>query len=620
MIDSAALESRDDPQAQGASYWHTALALAEKDHKDFIHEGRAVYDIYRGERDAARRGNKRRLNILYSNVETLRAALFARMAKPDVRRRFTDQDPVGREVAEVTERSLIYCEDAYDAEVPTEAALEDYLIAGRGVLKVVYEATIDGADGMEAITDQDLRLEYVHWEDFRHEPAKSWSQVTWIAFRHLMGRDALRENFPEHGDSAPLNWSPEPDNNKIPDMFKRAEVWEIWDKSSKQRLWVINGYKEILRSDGDPYGLRHFWPIARPLQAICTNQTFIPRPEYEVYRDQADSLDEIESRIDRLTRALKRRGVYDAAIKELARLAKAADNEFVPVNNYAELSSKGGLAAAFQSEDITVLAVVLKELQVQREMRIQAIHEVTGISDILRGSTDPDETLGAQQLKAQFGGARLKKRQDKVQKWIRDTLRIKAEIIAEHFQPEKLAAMTNRQIDPQVMELLRSDLLRSYRVDVETDSTVFEDAENEKKSRTEFLTAMTAFLERAIPAGQAMPQLVPLMFELLAFGARGYKAGRQLEEVIEQAKAQVMQQLQAPPPPPPPDPKVEAEKIKAEAVMQKTQLELQRDQAKHGMEMERMQAEAMRDEQKLALDGERLNMQAQKMAMQGPVA
>ena len=30
MIDSAALESRDDPQAQGASYWHTALALAEK--------------------------------------------------------------------------------------------------------------------------------------------------------------------------------------------------------------------------------------------------------------------------------------------------------------------------------------------------------------------------------------------------------------------------------------------------------------------------------------------------------------------------------------------------------------------------------------------------------------
>ena len=48
----------------------------------------------------------------------------------------------------------------------------------------------------------------------------------------------------------------------------------------------------------------------------------------------------------------------------------------------------------------------------------------------------PHETLGAHQLKAQFGGNRLKKRQDAVQKWIRDNMRIKAELMAEHFEPE----------------------------------------------------------------------------------------------------------------------------------------------------------------------------------------
>jgi hypothetical protein len=123
----------------------------------------------------------------------------------------------------------------------------------------------------------------------------------------------------------------------------------------------------------------------------------------------------------------------------------------------------------------------LIDLYKQRDMLVQAIYEVTGIADIMRGSSDPNETLGAQQLKAQFGSSRMKRRQRAIQKWIRDIYKIKAEIIAEHFEPQVLQDMTGDEITPEIMQLLRSDKLRSYRIDIETDSTIFEDAEGEKK-------------------------------------------------------------------------------------------------------------------------------------------
>jgi hypothetical protein len=178
------------------------------------------------------------------------------------------------------------------------------------------------------------------------------------------------------------------------------------------------------------------------LQAVTATDTLIPRHEFHIYQDQADGLDEIEARIDRLTRALKRRGVYDATFKELARLSKAADNEFVPVKNYAELSIKGGLAAAFQAEDLTVWRPCLVNCTSSAICGCRPFTRLSVLPTSCAVRVTRGKLLGAQKIKAQFGGNRLKKQQDKVQKWIRDTLRIKAEIIAEHFEPQKLAEMT----------------------------------------------------------------------------------------------------------------------------------------------------------------------------------
>jgi hypothetical protein len=607
LTESGELEDDDavDP-VELSRYWQQQIQLAEQDTRDFRDDGKKVVERFKSEKSStAKRSNVgKKFNILYSNTEVLRAALFGKMAKPNVRRRFQDRNPVARQGAEIIERSLIYCQDTYASERIIELAVQDYLLPGRGVVRVEYEPVIAerpvppqidpvtmqpmmGGEGEmeEYIAEQNLRESYVYWEDFLCEPARNWAQVNWIAFRHTMDGhdldDQIFENAPEASDiwgeakDVPRNWMPDIGRKDIPYELKKAEVWEIWDKRKKSRIWIVKGHEKALRRDDDPYGLQEFWPCAEPLNSYSTTETFTPEPEFHAYRDQADDLDEITARISRLTRALKRRGVYDKAMVELRRLASAGDNEFIPVENYASLMQKGGLEKAFQTEDITVTATVLKHLYEQRNLLVQSIYEVTGISDIVRGSSDPNETLGAQQLKAQFGSGRLKRRQGDIQRWIRDLYRIKAEIIAEHYEPEIIQQMTGVQVTPEIMQLLRDEKTRGYQIDVETDSTTFEDQEAEKKARVEFLTAVAGFLAQTVPLAQQMPMLGPLLVDMLSFGTRGFKAGRELEDKIEQAGQQITQMMAQPKPPPPPDPAIEKVKAEIERDNRRTQADLQ---------------------------------------------
>ena len=47
-------------------------------------------------------------------------------------------------------------------------------------------------------------------------------------------------------------------------------------------------------------------------------------------------------------------------------------------------------------------------------------------------------------------------------------------------------------------------------VDIEVDSTIFPDAAQDKQDRTEFVVAVTGYLEKALMIGAQMPEAVPL--------------------------------------------------------------------------------------------------------------
>ncbi len=550
-----------------AQYWQMELESADQTEKDWRDRGRAVVARYRDERsaDSFGAGLYKQFNILWSNTETMKGALFARMPKADVRRRYNDNNPITRQTAIVLERALQYGNEVYSADKPIRAALEDYLLPGRGVIWVVYEPifvketiqveSLDEFGNMimidqeeERIADQRCYFEYVNWEDYRESPAKRPEDVYWKARRHLLTRDELIEKGFKNASNIPLNWSPEPSegySEEYSEVFSRAEVWEIWDKYKEKRYFVSKGYNEILAEDDDPYGLEKFFPTPDALVAIRTNETSVPIPEFTLYQDQADELDRITTRISNLIEGLKRRGIYDASVPELSHLADAGDNDFVPSENFAQLASKGGLGAVFQQEDIAPIAQVLQGLYQQRNQVLDTIYQITGISDLIRGSTKASETATAQQLKAQFGSMRMRKKQGEIAEYIRDLFRIKAELIAEHYEPEMLASMTALTITPEMMQIMRDDKLRSYSIDIESDATIFTDEVEEKRTRIEFLSSFGSYLERAVSIASRSPDLTPLAFQALRFLMGAWKVGRNFEDIIDQTEATLMQQAQA---------------------------------------------------------------------------
>jgi len=648
---------RPQTKPRTSRFWLQQLQIAEKEHKEFWEAGQKFEKRYLNDREGHhRKAMARRFQIVYANTETTMSALYARQPKPDVRQRFTQaKDKTARTIAEMLEKSLMFLIDTTEHDKVNRRAVKDMALAGRGVVRVCYEAeTGDDGMGNEIIVRQMIRDEHVYYGDFLHSQAKSWSDVWWVGFRHHFTRADLREMDIPNADDIPLDWAPDGFGNKdseIPEDLKRAEVWEIWHKPKKERLWVVKGYPYILRVDEDPYNLEGFFPMAEPIQGVWSNCSFVPRSPIVEYEDQIDDLDEITDRISRLTKALKRRGVYDAAVKELARLAKASDNQFIPVENFAAFIQGGGFQGAFQVEDLQPAIAVLAGLYEQRQQLIETIYEVTGISDIMRGQSQASETATAQSIKAQYGSARIKERQHDVQRWIRDGMRIKAELIAEHMQPEILMEMTGEELPTmaevqaqyaqmqmqammmgqqpppppdvltidQVVEIMRNDRLRSYHVDIETDSTIFEDAAQEKQDRTELLQSMATFMQAFMPLAQmGGPPMQKLGLDMLEFGVRGFKGGRQMEDSLDEMRQAIEQAAQQPPEPPPPDPAVEAEKAKAESMQmkaeidaQKSQMDMAKTQAGVEAEMAKINAKAQADAMKTELDIERMIADAQ---------
>jgi hypothetical protein len=441
------------PGGESAKLYHEELVSAGKRDESWLKRGREVVQRYRDERDGKRA--EKRFNILWSNTEILKAAVFQGLGNPDVRRRFPKrgQDEKNTKTAAlVMERGASYSNDAYDCETQIRACVEDMLLPGRGAAWVVYDAIVDAdpETGEDRIVSQTVRDEHVYWEDFRTSAGRKWSDVWWVARCHYYGRDDLRKYFPDHADHVPLNSqladTTKADSRDEDDTFKRAKVWEIWDKAKRRRVYVAEDYDTVLKADDDPYRLQHFFPCPDPLYSVSTTSTLVPVPEFTQYQDQANQLDDVSTRLSIMIDALKRRGVYDAGVDgsdgQLGQLAFAGDNEFLPMRGFAGLMEKGGLKSVFQTEDITPIIGVIEGLYKQAAALVEVIYQTTGISDVMRGDNSQDQTATEVRVKGQFGALRIKLRQKLVQRFIKELVRIKTEIIAEHFSRETLVEMT----------------------------------------------------------------------------------------------------------------------------------------------------------------------------------
>ena len=558
-------------------------------------------------------------NILWANVQTLKAATFSRMPRPDVSRRFKDNDPVARVAALLLERALDFeITHTTDFQEALTACVYDRFLGGRGTAWIRYEPVIETDDTFVSEEDaesdevseyldiEQSPVDYVHWRDFGHSYGRTWDEVGTVWRRVYMDRKMLKERFPEETfgnlwKQIPLDASPEDTRTKMMESNpKRALVYEVWCRDEKKVYWISKSMGKILDERDDPLGLEEFFPCPKPLFATLTNESLVPVPDFTLYQDQANELDTLADRQKGLIDALKVRGFYDAANPDLNRLFTEGDNNtLIPVKNYSAFAEKGGMGGAVEFVDLSNIANALNVAYTAMAQVKQQVYDITGISDILRGSSVASETATAQQIKGQYATLRLKTYQDEVAMFASAILRIKAQIICQHFQPETILKIggaellndADKQLIPQAMELLKNNPMRTFRVEVATDSMLYADEQQEKADRVEFLTSTSAFIEKAVQASQVAPEITPLILDLLKFGVTGYRVGRTIEGEVDNV-ADKMKQLAAQPQQPQPSP----EQLKAQAETQKMQAEMQLEQMRMQLEAQKLEFEKWKAE------------------------
>ncbi len=625
------------------AYLLGCIASYERDYKKWQQRVKKIIDRYRDENRSANDGSQKvKFNILWSNVQTLVPATFSKVPQPDVSRRFRDNDPVGRVAALLLERALDYEIQHYpDYSASMRQCVFDRFLGGRGTAWVRYEPHFRAGDlptdGVEVSEDIDAPgeeldyecspVDYVAWEDFGHSAARTWEEVTKVWRCVYMYEDAVRERFGEDwAKKIPYDSSPrEKDGStyKGGDRTpKQAKIYEVWNKQTKTACWISKSLNEVIDERDDPLGLSDFWPCPRPLYATLTNDTLVPVPDFTLYQDQARELDVLSDRIDGLINALQVKGVHDAAIPELTRLfTEAGNNDLIPVKNFAAFAEKNGLAGAIDLINLEPFAKALKEAYLAMSQVKEYIYEITGISDIVRGQTDANETLGAQQIKQNFVGLRLGDMKTGVAKFAAEIICIKGQIICAKYSADTILkiscadqlAESDLQYVPAALELLIGmDRLRDpeaapgpnptrqFRIDIESDSLVAMNESQEKQDRMEFLKATGQFIKEAMPAVEQAPEIAPLLMQMLMFGVRGYKVGRTIEGDFEKAVSQ-LKELAAKPKQPKPDP--EMERVQADKEIQQARVqadsELQ-DRKQQLAEQEAMWKQRLEEQQRAA--------------------
>jgi hypothetical protein len=603
---SASYETKDEALESDPDFvrfWLSAIAAASDEEKDWRKDADEVISIYRGDKE-----HEKEFNIVYSNVETLVPAIYNSTPVPDVRRRFADKDELGKLISQILERAISYSLDSYDFDSTMRSVLFDASVPGRGLARVRYLPTFD-KDG--TVVYEETTCEYVPWKHFRHGAARVWDEVPWIAFEHFLSRDELRKLNPDLADEVQLDCSTRgetaDDNQQKSDIFKRARVWEVWDKESREVVFIATGYaEEALRRERDPLDLTGFYPIPRPVQPIMTPGKLIPVTPYNVYQSLAEELNSVTARIKRLVKQLRVKGGYASMGADLDALSKADDGELVPLTNMEFIATTGGdinKIVSWWPMEPTVKA--LQALYVQREAIKQTIYEVTGISDIVRGQSAASETATAQNIKNQWGSLRIQKFQADVQRFARDLFRLKAEIFATKFSLQNLSLMTGIEIPQeaaqQVEQIMRSDVLRSYKIDVESDSTIRADLTRNQENMSQFLQGTAMYIGAVGPAVQAGQMPSEVAVEIYTAFARNFKLGKQAEDALDRM-AEAAREAAQQPQEEKPDPEMEKAKAELQMEQQKMQLQAQADQAKVQMDAQAKQQDAALAQQKLQGD------------------
>lgn len=578
----------DGSDAKAAEKWLSLVEDGRKREKGYRKLAQELIRIYEEAEE-----DEIPFNILYANTETLAPALYNSDPRPDTRPRAKVENATVSAAAGLVDAYLAHFIDTGDARFPSfgsvvSDSLIQSLVPGRGLIRFHYEAEVaSGEDGepLELI-DETVWPESLDYDRVIFGYAKSWEDTPWIAFEHCFTFEEAEEKFGKEIAERLSYTKPESDEGSKPADSEGVEVavcYEIWCKRKKAIYWVEKNAAKVgfLKPPlPDPYKLAGFYPMPKPLTFFHRVKGQIPVPLYKLYKQQAAELNRITRRISKLIEAMKIRGFYDSQVQGIEKIFESEENTLIAITNLAALGQGARAENAVWLVPLEEHAQVLQQLLQNRQEILQVIYQVMGIADIMRGSTRASETLGAQELKNRWGTLRLKRAQKLVAEFVRDGLRIAAELAFSRMSPKNLrlltgspllpeeemvkleaqaqqAQATGAQVPPELaqqlvlpsfddaLSVLRSDLLRRYAIDIETNSTIDAEASEDKENMSEFLNALSQFLNGLFPLVQAGVLPAEVVKGVLMAMSRRFRMGPDLDQYLQKIGQGGGQNLQA---------------------------------------------------------------------------
>ena len=503
--------------------WMQKIKASEKKFTDYYALVNEIRKYYRNDMQA----NKH--NIFWASVETLKPFLYFKQPQPFVVRSGKTTDEVESLACKILERALDWDLKQFDFDSAVKYARNDFLLSGMGILWEQYRPSFKRI-GNEYIKDgEQVDTVYVNPTMFLADTdnVNVWEDVEWIARRAYMNMREIFEMFEEN--VAQYLYSSLGDDGVI-------TVYEIWDKPSKSVYYVSDAYTpDFLQVNQDVLHLSGFFPCPKPIMATLTNDGIIPVPDYVEIKSILDELNGVNNRMRLTMQALKVSGCYDNAFPELANILDK-DVTLISVSDFARLKDAGGLQGIIDFAPIAQYIEALRVLAERRQTLVDSIYEITGVSDIMRGTSLRNETATAVTQKTNFGTLRNQDRQNDMQRFLKDLLKIKAEIICEHFSPEFLMSFlhSDERKDMNMVvaavRLLKHDKLRQMVIDLETDGCYNQDKAVSRILDT--LNNINVMIARSFEIVSKQPALLPLYRQMIESAVATMPNARQFDAAM----------------------------------------------------------------------------------------
>ena len=449
-----------DPQAveaiepKSSKAWLNLLQESEDAFDDWNIHCDKIDKRYANLERLSRMGRDKEFQMFWANCEVIKPSIYAKPPQPVVAPKFKDRRPVYQAASEVAERCAIVSFDLAGIDELMKLIRDDLALADRGVAWCRYESGKGGG----FYTHEKVCIDFKNRRDFLHSISRNWREVTWVAAASYLTRGEARKRFVRHSGKAyqDAEYRVDKEAKEIggADNRERAKFWEIWDKAGQRCIWVSPGCERVL-DDADPHlELREFFPCPKPAYGTVQRGSLVPVPDVLQYEDQLDELNLLTGRIHALSDALEVKGFYPAGGGELADAVQTAvrlktpGRILVPISNWAAF---GGSKEIIVWLPIDQIAQTIIQLVTLRKQVIEDIYQIMGLSDIMRGATDPNETLGTQQLKTQYGSTRIRDKQQELVRLARDLVEISLQIITKEFDPVTIIEMSQTQLPTKQM-------------------------------------------------------------------------------------------------------------------------------------------------------------------------